>query len=71
MLKRRDLSFLKRRRQMRERMRGHAPAVETEKRSENRQKIIDALKLASGSEVSNDQLVDVIDDILRNKGEIS
>ncbi len=56
---------------MRERMRGHAPAVETEKRSENRQKIIDALKLASGSEVSNDQLVDVIDDILRNKGEIT
>ncbi len=71
MLRRRDLSFLKRRKQMRDRIRGHAPSVDIEKRSEHRQKIIDALKLASGSEISNDQLVDVIDDILRAKGEIT
>ena len=71
MPKRREISFLKKRKQMRDRLRALSSTPQAVAISEYRQRIIQAIRMAGGTEASSDHLISILDDILRSKSEIT
>ncbi len=69
---RRDRDFLKRRKKMRMRLDGR-PETPRENKGEavDRRRIIEAIKRVGGDDLSNPQLVDVIDAIIKSSGDIT